>query len=78
MSDVRLTVSGDTSRLEADVRRALARGDHKLSLDTKNFSRPLGQITGELGEFGQSLVASNARVVAFGASAVQFTQLVLL
>ena len=69
MSDVRLTVSGDTSKLEADVRRALAKGDHKLSLDTKNFSRPLGQITGELGEFGKSLEASNARVLAFGASA---------
>lgn len=69
MSDVRLTVSGDTSKLEADVRRALRKGDHKLSLDTKNFSRPLGQITGELGEFGKSLEASNARVLAFGASA---------
>ncbi len=69
MSDVRLTVSGDTSKLEGDIRRALRKGDHKLSLDTKNFSRPLGQITGELGEFGKSLEASNARVLAFGASA---------
>ena len=69
MSDVRLTVSGDTSKLEGDIRRALRKGEHKLSLDTKNFSRPLGQITGELGEFGKSLEASNARVLAFGASA---------
>ena len=38
-----------------------------LKLDTKGF-KPLGRITGELGEFEKSLAASNARVIAFGAS----------
>ena len=53
-----------------DVRRALAgisRTPTTLRLDTKGF-KPLGRITGELGEFEKSLAASNARVIAFGAS----------
>ena len=44
--------------------------DFKLTgLDTKSFAQPLGKIKGQLGEFEKSLEASNARVVAFGASA---------
>ncbi len=39
-----------------------------LALNTKGF-RPLGRINGQLGEFEKSLDASNARVLAFGASA---------
>ena len=39
-----------------------------LVLNTKGF-RPLGRINGQLGEFEKSLDASNARVLAFGASA---------
>jgi TP901 family phage tail tape measure protein len=35
----------------------------------KNFTQPLGRITGSADEFTKSLEASNARVVAFGASA---------
>ena len=35
----------------------------------KNFTQPLGRITGAADEFTKSLEASNARVVAFGASA---------
>ena len=35
----------------------------------KNFTQPLGRITGAADEFTKSLEASNARVLAFGASA---------
>jgi len=34
----------------------------------KRFKQPLGRIRGELGEFEKSMAASNARVIAFGAS----------
>ena len=53
-----------------DIKRKLAslsRTPTTLKLDTKGF-KPLGKITGELGEFEKSLAASNARVIAFGAS----------
>ena len=40
-----------------------------LSLDSGKFTRPLGKITGATNEFTKSLEASNARVLAFGASA---------
>ena len=53
-----------------EIKRKLAtlsRTPTKLRLDTKGF-KPLGRITGELGEFEKSLAASNARVIAFGAS----------
>jgi TP901 family phage tail tape measure protein len=39
------------------------------ALETSKFTQPLGRIKGQLGEFEKSLEASNARVVAFGASA---------
>lgn len=39
-----------------------------LSLNSKKFSEPLGRITGGVDEFNKSLDASNARVIAFGAS----------
>ena len=35
----------------------------------KNYTQPLGRITGAANEFTKSLEASNARVLAFGASA---------
>jgi TP901 family phage tail tape measure protein len=38
------------------------------TLDTKNFGRPLGKISGDVKDFSASLAASNARVLAFGAS----------
>jgi len=40
-----------------------------LTINSKQFSQPLGRIQGQLGEFEKSLEASNARVIAFGASA---------
>ena len=59
------------AQLEKDVLSALNRIQSKsnLSLNTRNFSQPLGKITGLANEFNKSLEASNARVVAFGASA---------
>jgi TP901 family phage tail tape measure protein len=53
------------------VLSALTRIQNKssLTLNTRNFTQPLGQITGLANEFNKSLEASNARVVAFGASA---------
>ena len=69
MADLNLTVGGETTQLERDIQKALAQNFKVTGLDTKSFSRPLGSIKGELGEFEKSLEASNARVVAFGASA---------
>lgn len=39
-----------------------------LAIDDKNFRNALGRITGDVSEFDKSLAASNARVIAFGAS----------
>ena len=55
--------------LEKEINKAL-KGRYSLgALDSKGFSQPLGRIKGQLGEFEKSLEASNARVIAFGASA---------
>ena len=43
--------------------------DLRLNLKEKNFTQPLGRITGSANEFNKSLAASNARVIAFAASA---------
>ena len=48
-----------------------------LKINARNFTEPLGRITGQVSEFEKSLEASNARVLAFGASAgimFQFTR----
>ena len=68
MADVRLTVTGDTKLLEKEIKKALKSGYSLGSLNTRGFSQPLGKIKGQLGEFEKSLEASNARVIAFGAS----------
>lgn len=58
--------------LEKSIKRAVrnvsSRGGLNLSINDRNFSRPLGKITGSVSEFNKSLEASNARVLAFGAS----------
>jgi len=43
-------------------------GGLKLKIDEKGFRQPLGRITGDLKQFDSALAASNARVIAFGAS----------
>ena len=59
-------------RAEKDITDALNRVE-KLSskggLISKAYTQPLGKITGAVGEFEKSLEASNARVIAFTASA---------
>ena len=70
MAELRITVdvAGNTRPLERDINR-IANKKVNLSLDSKNFLSTLGKIKGDLGEFDKSLAASNARVLAFGASA---------
>jgi TP901 family phage tail tape measure protein len=69
MADTIISVGGETSQLERDIQKTLSKDFKLTGLDTKSFSQPLGKIKGQLGEFEKSLEASNARVVAFGASA---------
>ena len=66
-----ITATFNGAQLEKDVLSALTRIQSKstLNLNTRNFTQPLGKITGLANEFNKSLEASNARVVAFGASA---------
>jgi len=67
MSDLILPIDGDLRPLEATVSKFASKG---LNLNLKNnISQPLGRITGQVSEFNKSLEASNARVLAFGASA---------
>ena len=69
MSDAILNIGGNTRQLERDIQRALSQNFQLRGFDSRTFTQPLGRITGQLGEFDKSLEASNARVVAFGASA---------
>jgi TP901 family phage tail tape measure protein len=61
-----IDVLGNTKPLEKNIAKV---ANQALVLNTKGFSQPLGKISGQLGEFEKSLAASNARVIAFGASA---------
>ena len=64
-----ISVGADTRQLEKDIQSALARDFKFKGLNEKAFTQPLGRITGASNEFQKSLDASNARVIAFGASA---------
>jgi TP901 family phage tail tape measure protein len=67
MSDIILSVDGDLRPLESKLSRISSRN---ISLNLRDsLSQPLGRITGKVSEFEKSLEASNARVLAFGASA---------
>jgi TP901 family phage tail tape measure protein len=61
-----IDVLGNTRPLEKQIAKV---ANTALTLNAKGFSQPLGRINGQLGEFEKSLAASNARVIAFGASA---------
>jgi TP901 family phage tail tape measure protein len=61
-----IDVLGNTRPLEKQIEKV---ANTALVLNSKGFSQPLGKINGQLGEFEKSLAASNARVIAFGASA---------
>ena len=49
-------------------RSAAGRSKLNLKINEKGFRQPLGRITGDLDKFESALAASNARVIAFGAS----------
>ena len=66
---VTIPIYGDTRPLMRDIKRATSTPLKLPKLDDKPIRAPLGRIRGDLGEFEKSLEASNARVLAFGASA---------
>ena len=73
--------------LERSIQKAMDQFNRKplkINVDDRSFTQPLGRITGAADEFTKSIEASNARVVAFGASVAvinsvkdAFTQLVV-
>ena len=73
--------------LERSIQKAMDQFNRKplkINVDDRSFTQPLGRITGAADEFTKSIEASNARVVAFGASVAvinsvkdAFTQLVI-
>ena len=74
IGDLQVNLSASTSQMERDVSAALKRLESKGfnfggGINSKAFTQPLGRITGASNEFQKSLDASNARVIAFGASA---------
>jgi TP901 family phage tail tape measure protein len=69
MSDVLLTVGGDASALNNAIDAALSKPRSLRGINANSFTEPLGRITGKASEFSKSMEASNARVLAFGASA---------
>ena len=66
---VTIPIYGDTRPLMRDIKKASSTPLRLGKLDDKPIRAPLGRIRGDLGEFEKSLEASNARVLAFGASA---------
>jgi len=69
-----LNIQGKVVGLEESIRRVEHRfnrigGGLKVRINEKEFTQPLGKITHSANEFSKSLEASNARVIAFGASA---------
>ena len=63
-----INVRGNTRALEKDIMKALQTVELS-QINSKKSSQALGRITGQVSEFNKSLEASNARVIAFGASA---------
>jgi TP901 family phage tail tape measure protein len=64
---IQLDIGGNTARLDRDIQKTVNKA-YTINLKTKG-EQPLGRITGKVNEFNKSLDASNARVIAFGASA---------
>jgi TP901 family phage tail tape measure protein len=67
MAAITLNIGGDTRQLDRDIQKTVNKV-YNINLKTKG-DQPLGRITGQVNEFNKSLDASNARVIAFGASA---------
>lgn len=67
--DLSLITSFDLRRGRADLERQLRQIESRpVRLNTRRGEMALGRITGKVTEFDKSLEASNARVIAFGAS----------
>ncbi|NBV98835.1 MAG: phage tail tape measure protein [Proteobacteria bacterium] len=74
IGEAQINLSVNTSQMEREVSAALKRLESKgfnlgQGINARAFTQPLGRITGAANEFQKSLDASNARVIAFGASA---------
>ena len=74
IGEAQINLSVNTSQMEREVSAALKRLESRgfnigQGINAKAFTQPLGRITGAANEFQKSLDASNARVIAFGASA---------
>jgi hypothetical protein len=67
MANIDINIGGNTRQLEKDIQNTVNKS-YNINLTTKG-DQPLGRITGKVNEFTKSLDASNARVIAFGASA---------
>ena len=61
-------VTGLEKNVQDVVNRINRRGGINLKMNERSFTQPLGRITSKANEFTKSLEASNARVIAFGAS----------
>jgi TP901 family phage tail tape measure protein len=65
----------DARKVEAALARIQAQANGRGAESINKLSRPLGKITGQATEFQKSLEASNARVLAFGASVAVINKL---
>ena len=66
-----LDIRGNTKPLEASVQAAInriRRQPIKITVDDKGATQPLGNMKRGADEFGKSMEAANARIIAFGAS----------
>lgn len=68
MADFLFTAGLDPSSA-SQIQRDLAAAFSVKGVNSNSFTEPLGRITGKSSEFAKSMEASNARVLAFGASA---------
>lgn len=67
--ELRLRLDKAEKELSRFVRKAERTQLNLKGIDHRKFTQPLGKITGSVSEFQKSLEASNARVIAFTASA---------
>jgi TP901 family phage tail tape measure protein len=67
--ELRLRLDKAERELSRFVKKAERTQLNIKGIDHKKFTQPLGKITGSVSEFQKSLDASNARVIAFSASA---------
>lgn len=61
-------VMGSLKKVEESLKRIQGNA-FNMKFNSRNFTEPLGRITGQVSEFEKSLAASNSRVIAFSASA---------